>query len=236
LVSSGKAFSRALTAVPVPLSETPNALLSVFPNSEAILVFSFSVLAVPASLEAKVAIVVRLDPPVLPAIADARLAIVATAVDVFVVAAALVSVAFLAAEEVSKLPARDASCPKPEPLLLVPPAALDTADFTAADARFPNRLLLPVVPPVLLPNKAGTIVPKSRPGTVPSLATFSPASPAAAAAIPDNKFNADEAIFFSFYWCNMNQCNIDNRILQEYFFNLSYLQGLLLDEPLPSML
>ena len=108
MVSLGKAFSRAVTAVPVPLSETPNALLNVFPNSEAILVFSFSVLAVPATLEANVAIVARLDPPVLPAIADARLAIVAAALEAFdvVAAAALVSVAFFV---VSKVPARDAS-------------------------------------------------------------------------------------------------------------------------------
>ena len=146
LVSLGKAFPRAVIADPVPLSETPKALLSVFPNSEAILVFSFSVLAVPASLEARVATVARLDPPVLPTIADARLAIVATAVDALdvVVAAALVVVAFLAAEVVIKVPARDASCSKPEPLPLVPLAAFaplaafDTAVFTAADAIFPN--------------------------------------------------------------------------------------------------
>jgi len=175
---------------------------------------------------AKVAIVDRLDPPVLPAMADARLAMVATAVeafDVFVVAAALVSVVFLAVETESKVPARDASCAKPAPLPLaslavfVPLTAFDTAVFTAADARFPNRLL-PPVDPVLLPNKAGTIVAKSKPGTIPSLATFSPARPAAAAAIPDNTFNADEAdeaIFFSLHGYDMKQCNIYRRILQE---------------------
>jgi hypothetical protein len=49
------------------------------------------------------------------------------------------------------------------------------------------------------------------------LATFSPARPAAAAAIPDNRFNADddEAIFFSLHWYNMNQCTMNRRIPQE---------------------
>jgi hypothetical protein len=47
------------------------------------------------------------------------------------------------------------------------------------------------------------------------LATLSPARPAAAAAIPDNRFNAVEAIFFSLNWFTMNQCNINRRIPQE---------------------
>jgi argininosuccinate lyase len=51
----------------------------------------------------------------------------------------------------------------------------------------------PATPPDL-PNRAGTIAAKFRPGIDPLLDTFSPAKPAAAAAIPDKTFNANEAI------------------------------------------
>jgi hypothetical protein len=104
-------------------------------------------------------------------------------------AAVFVVSVFVLEEVENKEPASSATFPKLE--------ALSSPDFAATDARVPAK---PLAPPLLLPKRAGTIEAKSSPGTDPSLETLSPARPAAAAAIPDNTFNADVAIDASYFF------------------------------------